>query len=93
MATAEPFERPVNHVEDIEPQKKYVVVGPHYWGFGLSIVEARDNFRKHGGTVTPNTGIMIFDEDTEFFGIDQMGRYEYKGNPPEEGKLRRPTAK
>lgn len=75
----------------------YVVYGQGSWGWGTGLVQAKDNFRRHGGKLLRGYSILTFDADTEFHGIDQMGRYRYKGNPPTESDVapsyRRPVAK
>lgn len=61
-----------------------VAVSPNYWGAGRDLAEAKRNLRKQGGSTAGEHLILTFDDDTEFLGIDELGRYHYNGNPPVE---------
>jgi hypothetical protein len=72
-----------------------VVMGQYYWGSGATLDEAKKRFRSMGGRLSQGYGIYVFDADTEFLYVDQMGRITYYGNPPTETivKARKPKTK
>lgn len=61
----------------------YVLIGQNYWGRGSSLTQAKSNFRQQGGLLSNGYTLLIFDAETEFAGVDEVGRYHYDGNPPE----------
>lgn len=65
-----------------------VVVGNGCWGKGNTLAEAKSQFRREGGRLTLGYGIMTFDQETVFHGIDRYGRYEYVGNAPQITKVK-----
>jgi hypothetical protein len=75
-----------------ENGKTYVVYGQYYWGKGTTLEAAQKRFEEEGGELDRGYAILTFDEETEFQGVDQMGRYFYKRrdgkdedpNPPTE---------
>lgn len=56
----------------------FVVYGPHSWGSGDTLEEAKVNFKKNYGKLIEGYGILEFDKDTEFLGFDGLGRYTYQ---------------
>lgn len=65
-----------------------VVIGQFYWGKGSTLVEAKKEFRKQGGTLSKGYVILTFDAETKFGGVDDMGRYHYERM---DGKDERPN--
>lgn len=61
----------------------YVLIGQNHWGKGTSLVEAKSNFRKQGAALSRGYTLLTFDDDTEFKGVDEVGRYHYVGIQPE----------
>jgi hypothetical protein len=61
----------------------FLIMGQFRYGAGLTLEEAKKNFTAHGGKLRKGLTLIKFDSDTEYLGVDQMGRYHYKGNPPE----------
>lgn len=61
---------------------KVVVMGPYYWGAGKDLATAKRNFRAEGGRLTRGYVILTFDDETEFKGVDGMGRVSWIGNEP-----------
>lgn len=62
----------------------HVVIGQNYWGANEDLDAAKARFRREGGRLGNGYAILTFDDDTEFLGVDNVGRYMYKGNPPTE---------
>jgi hypothetical protein len=60
----------------------FVVMSPHYWGKGETLAEAKRNLRKQGGSSKGHHLILEFGEDSEFAGVDELGRYHWDGKPP-----------
>jgi hypothetical protein len=56
------------------------VIGACYWGRGATLAEAKKNFGNQGGQL--GTGYNVFDAETEFRGVDDMGRVHWAGNEP-----------
>ena len=56
----------------------FLVAGNHYYGTGPDLTTAKANFRKYGGTLSDGYTIVEFDSETEFVGMDDLGRYHYK---------------
>jgi hypothetical protein len=63
---------------------KFVVYGNRRWGAGATLAEAKANFRAQGGRLSDGYGVLTFDADSEFLGLDVFGRYDYVGTRPEE---------
>jgi hypothetical protein len=59
-----------------------VIIGGGYWAKGTDLPDAKKNFRKYGGSLSRGYGIVTFDAETEFHGVDDFGRYHWKGNKP-----------
>lgn len=60
----------------------YVVMGNHYWGKGDTLDAAKARFRREGGRLSNGYLVIEFGEGSEFVGVDQLGRYHWKGNEP-----------
>jgi hypothetical protein len=71
----------------------YVVIGHHYWDKGSTIDEAKKVFRREGGQLIKGYVILTFDAETQFFGVDSHGYYEYKGHAPTITKINARTAR
>ncbi len=56
----------------------FLIMGQWRWGAGLTLPEAKKNFTREGGALTKGLTLIEFDDRTEFHGVDQMGRFEYK---------------
>lgn len=52
------------------------------WGGGLNLATAKREFRNQGGKLGLGYTALFFDTDTEFLGVDQMGRVSWRGNEP-----------
>lgn len=59
-----------------------LVAGGHRWGVGDTLTEAKANFRRQGGRLCDGYEVVVFDADTRFHGVDQAGRFHYRGNAP-----------
>ncbi len=57
------------------------------WGTGATLDAAKRNWQwrsgGQGGRLSDGYTVYTFDADTEFHGVDDMGRYSYRGNPPQ----------
>jgi hypothetical protein len=51
-----------------------VVVGNYRYGAGPDLATAKQRFRARGGRLSDGYAVLVFDEDTDFCGIDNMGR-------------------
>lgn len=60
----------------------FVIMGNGYWAHGEDLASAKRKFTSVGGRLSLGYGIFEFDDDTDFLGVDSMGYYEWKGNPP-----------
>lgn len=65
----------------------FVVAGGNYWGQGKTLAEAKRNFTRYGGTLSGGYVTLEFDPETEFKGVDGMGRYHWVGNAPVETEV------
>jgi hypothetical protein len=61
-----------------------VVLGYWQWGAADTLPDAKRNFQAQHGRVSDGYMILVFDADTEFLGVDDVGRYHYRGNAPTE---------
>jgi hypothetical protein len=61
----------------------YVLIGQNHWGKGSDLAEAKANFRRQGAVLSRGYALLTFDDETEFKGVDEVGRYHYVGNAPE----------
>lgn len=61
----------------------YLIVGQGYWGQGLSLVEAKDNFRKQGALLSRAHTVVEFPPGVEFLGIDEMGYTRFNFADPD----------
>lgn len=60
----------------------FLVIGQRSWGFGPTLDDAKDLFRRHGGKLNYKHGIYEFDNETEFLGVDGFGTFRWIGNEP-----------
>ena len=73
----------VAEVEEREPRYGYtLVMGGRHWGSGPDLATAKREFRKAGGYLSDGYMVLVFDDQTDFCGVNQMGSYHYLGNPP-----------
>lgn len=61
-----------------------VLIGQMRWGSGVDLDAAKRRFKREGGQLTRGYTVLTFDDETEFLGVDQMGRYSWRGNAPQE---------
>lgn len=75
---------PTTGVEDPTVYRTGVVLlmGNGVWAIGDTLAEARKNFTSYGGRLSQGYGIIRYDDTTEFRGVDELGRYHWKGNEP-----------
>lgn len=52
------------------------------WGYGSDLDAAKKAFRSNGGALGRGYTVLTFDAETDFVGVDPMGRYSYRGNAP-----------
>lgn len=69
----------------------FVIFGQFYWGKGSTLAEAKKNFTDHGGVLSNGYAILTFDAETEFEGVDNMGRYFYKRRDGKDEAANQPT--
>lgn len=60
----------------------FVIGGNGRWGKGTTLVAAKAAFRAYGGRLSDGYTILTFDADTEFRGVDDLGRTHWNGNHP-----------
>ena len=71
----------------------FLVIGQSYWGAGENLVRAKKYFTVNGGDIAAGGyEIIEFDDETEFKGVDEMGRFHYVGNSPKRTEVP-PTTK
>lgn len=70
-----------------------VIIGQFYWGKGSTLDEAKKEFRKQGGSLSRGYVILTFDAETEFGGVDDMGRYHYTRRDGKDEQPNAPTQK
>jgi hypothetical protein len=51
-----------------------VVAGDFIYGAGPDLATAKREFRNRGGRLSDGYTVLTFDDETDFLGIDQMGR-------------------
>jgi hypothetical protein len=56
----------------------FLIMGQWRYGAGHTLEEAKKNFTSQGGGLTKGLTLIEFDDRTEYHGVDQMGRFEYK---------------
>lgn len=93
-ALLDPLEKQHYRVESVTEREplfgKTVIIGSGKiygaWGYGDDLAEAKSAFRKNGGILSHGYLVLEFDEGTDFFGIDNMGRYSWssEGQPPKQ---------
>lgn len=64
------------------PKGQTVVIGPWAWGSGDTLAEAKKKFQAQGARLSDGYTVLVFDADTMWLGINDMGTYFYKGNAP-----------
>jgi hypothetical protein len=57
-----------------------LIMGQFRYGAGLTLDEAKKNFTANGGGLTRGLTLIEFTDETEYHGVDQMGRFHYKNN-------------
>lgn len=73
----------VTEIEEREPRFGHtLVIGQLRWGCGTDLATAKRNFRKQGGILGNGYSVVVFDAETDFVGVDGMGRYRFLGNSP-----------
>lgn len=55
-----------------------LIMGQWRYGAGLTLDEAKKNFKAQGGKLTEGLTLIEFTAETEYHGVDQMGRFHYK---------------
>ena len=65
-----------------------VIIGQNRWGADPKLVIAKAQFKAQGGKLTEGYLVLTFDTKTEFLGVDNFGRYSWKGNPPTEAVVK-----
>lgn len=60
----------------------FVLIGQWRWAKGENLAAAKRGFTSRGATLGRGYTILEFDAETAFVGIDEAGRYHYKGNAP-----------
>jgi hypothetical protein len=75
--------------EGAKPKGQILIMGNRRWGVGATLAEAKRNWQAQGGRLSDGYTIITFDADTEFHGVDQMGRYQYVGNEPKAENVNR----
>lgn len=73
--------------EIVEREPRYghtLIMGGYRWGSGVDLVAAKAEFRRQGGRLSNGYVVMIFDDETDFCGVDGMGSYHFIGNQPEQ---------
>ncbi len=64
------------------PKGQTVVIAPNVWGAGASLEEAKRNVKRHGGRLNAGYTVLVFDNDTQWLGINDVGTAFWKGNRP-----------
>src|SRR5688572_10537440 len=59
-----------------------LVMGAWCWGAGDTLQEAKQKFQAQRGRLSDGYLILVFDASTEFLGVDEIGRYHYRGETP-----------
>lgn len=60
--------------------KEFLVIGFNYWGCGDDVATAKKAFSRSGGKLMDGYMIVTFGPDQQFEGVDDFGRYQWKGN-------------
>lgn len=69
------------------PTGRVLVMGQYYWGVGSTLAGAKHKFKQEGGFLSKGYIVYEFDDETEFLGVDGMGRFNYRGNEPAETRF------
>ncbi len=64
------------------PTGQTVVVAPNVWGAGNDLAEAKANVKRHGGRLDAGYTVLVFDNDTQWLGINDVGTAFWNGNRP-----------
>lgn len=59
-----------------------VVIGANQWDAGPTVAEAKKRFTREGGRLGLGYAVLTFPPGTTFHGVDEVGRYHYRGDPP-----------
>ncbi len=65
-----------------------LIMGGNRWGAGADLAAAKKEWQRQGGVLSRGYTVLTFDADTEFHGVDQMGRLHYRGNGPAERQVK-----
>lgn len=58
----------------------FLIMGQMRYGAGLTLDEAKKNFTANGGGLTKGLTLIEFSAETEYHGVDQVGRFHHKNN-------------
>jgi hypothetical protein len=58
----------------------FLIMGQFRYGAGKTLEQAKKNFTAQGGSLTKGLTLIEFSGDTEYHGVDKMGRFHYKNN-------------
>jgi hypothetical protein len=60
----------------------YLICGNHYWGWGVTLAEAKARFRFFGGRLGRGYEIFEFSPTTECLGVTSIGYVQWNGDEP-----------
>jgi hypothetical protein len=60
----------------------YVIMGPHIWGAGPTLEDAKSEYCAGDGNLSGGYVILTFDDETQFRGINMLGDVRWDGNEP-----------
>ncbi len=63
----------------------FLVVGPGVWGHADTVAEAKRNYKRQGGKLTPNYVVVEFPVGVSFRGVTGMGGYRWEVIGPRDG--------
>ena len=63
--------------EEVKVYGGFVVIMPHYWGWGTTITEAKAQVKKSGGRLGRNYAVYLIPDTTQWCGVDGYGRMTY----------------
>lgn len=61
----------------------FLVMGQHYWGQGLTLAEAKANFKRQRGLLGRGYTEMEFPPGVEFMNVDGMGYVHWRYADPD----------
>lgn len=67
-----------------------LIMGHYAWGKAETLEAAKRNFTRSGGQLSRGYAIIEYGPNSEFDGVDEMGRYYWKGEKPELVKVVKP---